>query len=1127
MINFVQNQPKVDSNQLIQLYARTAGVQQLKAHLTESTESIWLEGLTASAKPLMAALCARQGPHLVVTNEYESAAYFYHDLVQLLGEKPVFFLPSSYKRLPGVGEQDAQNVLLRTEALTALMGSKTGDAIYVVTYPEALVEKVITAAQLADQTLRIAVGDRLDLSFVVDVLLEYHFERVDFVFEPGQFAVRGSIVDVYSFSNENPYRIDFFGQEIDSIRTFELESQLSQERLPEVVLVSNINSIPAQTHTQPLSESLPAGCTLWLESAGYLVRQMNTVFSKIEALPADTQPRVALQQFCDGHEWMKAASALACVQMGSSNELKCRSIASHITPQPIFHKNFELLEADIIQRIQEGYDHYILSDNPKQLDRLRAILSDRTREVQYGEINQALHEGFIDHQNRWCVYTDHQIFERYHKFTLRTEKTRIAQQSISLKELTKLNPGDFVVHADHGVGQFGGLVRTEVNGKPQEAIRLIYQNSDVLLVSIHSLHRISKYKSKDGTPPKVHKLGSGAWQKLKDKTKTKVKDIARELIALYARRKAEPGFAFAPDTYLQTELEASFLYEDTPDQNKATQAFKLDMESASPMDRLICGDVGFGKTEVAIRAAFKAVADNKQVAVLVPTTILAFQHYNTFKSRLSDFPCRVEYISRLRKPKEVKAILADLKEGKVDILIGTHRLVAKDVEFKDMGLLVIDEEQHFGVGVKEKLRAMRVNVDTLTLTATPIPRTMQFSLMGARDLSILNTPPANRQPIFTEVHTFHEEVVRDAIQFEVERNGQVFVINNRIQSIYELEKKIRHLLPAVKTVVAHGQMDGSQLEQVMLDFIAGEYDVLIATTIVESGLDIPNANTIVIQNAHMFGLSELHQLRGRVGRSNQKAFCYLLAPPLDTLTTDARRRLKIIEEYSDLGSGFQIAMQDLDIRGAGDVLGAEQSGFIADIGYETYQRILNEALLELKETEYKEVFREELARNDSKAYVTDCQVETDLEMRFPESYIQNIAERMHLYRELDNVESEADLQQFETNLVDRFGPVPDAGQKLFDVVRIRRKAKTLGMEKIVFKNNLLYGYFVSNRKSFFYESDTFLQVVGWLQNNSKRAKMTEGRDKLYLTVQQVKGLSQVLNVLDEISPEVHTHIQSK
>ncbi len=1115
----------MELSDLLSHYIKDARIQTVRDHLSKQ-QSIYLKGLVGSSGAVTVSALAADGPHLIILNDREEAAYFYNDLVQLTTERAVCFLPSSYKRSPEYGQKDAQSVLLRTEALSELHTGQNN--LFVVTYPEALVEKVISEESLNQNRLQINKGEQLDISFVTEVLNEYHFQRVDFVFEPGQYSVRGSIIDVYSFSDEDPYRIDFFGDEVDSIRRFNLENQLSKEKLEQITVVPNLTENQDEGALIALPEFLPAAAKIWIKDLAFVRERMDEIIKRLDeaVIPVEEDEeekpgRLKPQAVCAYADFKAGISERTLLFFGAKNHLSSPVIIDFETsPQPVFHKNFELLEANLKEKLSETYTCYILSENPKQFTRLQAIFQDRGIDLNYSEINHSLHEGFIDHDTRLCIYTDHQIFERYHKFSLRTEKAKAAQQVISLKELNRLNPGDYVVHIDHGVGRFGGLVSTDVNGKPQEAIRLIYRDNDVLLVNIHSLHRISKFKGKDGTPPKINKLGTAAWKKLKDKTKTKVKDIARELIALYAQRKAEPGFAFSPDTYLQTELEASFLFEDTPDQYKSTQAIKTDMESSTPMDRLVCGDVGFGKTEIAIRAAFKAVTDNKQVAILVPTTILALQHYNTFKERLKDFPVNIGYVSRLRRPKEIKEELKKLKEGHLDILIGTHRLIGKDVEFKDMGLLVVDEEQRFGVSVKEKLKQMKVNVDTLTLTATPIPRTLQFSLMGARDLSILNTPPPNRHPIITELHVMNEEIIREAITYEVERGGQVFFINNRVQNILEIEDLVNRILPDIKTVVAHGQMDGPKLEKIMMDFIGGEYDVLIATTIIESGLDIPNANTIIINNAHNFGLSELHQLRGRVGRSNKKAFCYLMAPPLSTLTQEARRRLKIVEEFSDLGSGFNIAMQDLDIRGAGDMLGGEQSGFISDIGYETYQRILNEALLELKETEYKEVFKEEMEQREKADFVADCQVETDEEMRFPEDYIDNIAERMHLYRELDNVEDEDQLQKFETDLIDRFGPLPEAGQRLLQIVRIRRTAKTLGIEKIVFKNQMLYLYFVSNQESIFYQSQVFSGLLLWLQNNPKKAKMKEGREKLYLTLNGIENIKEVQGVIETMHDSI-------
>lgn len=1120
----------MEINQILEFYKNDERIEQLRSQLRESNKQINLKGLSGSQKAVIQASLANEGPHLVVLNDREEAAYLYNDISQLLSSSHVSFLPSSYKRSPEYGQKDSQNVLLRTEALSQLHSSNK--ELFVITYPEALVEKVISAESLDENRLIINAGDQLDISFITDVLTEYHFQRVDFVFEPGQYSVRGSIIDVYSFSDEDPYRLDFFGDEVDSIRKFNLENQLSKEKLEQVTIVPNLTENQNSQLLTSLSDYLPKNSKIWVDRFDFIDQRMTVIADKISKQTIDVNEEeddkdysfLSPENTCSFKDFYKSCLNFPIVTLGNSASDNATTVIEfNSAPQPVFHKNFEILEENLKEKQREQYECFILSDNPRQFERLKAIFHDRGIKLKYDEINHSLHEGFIDHDAQFCFYTDHQIFERYHKFSLRTEKAKAAQQAISLKELSRLNPGDFVVHIDHGVGRFGGLVTQTVNGKHQEAIRLVYRDNDVLLVNIHSLHRISKFKGKEGTPPKVNKLGTAAWQKLKDKTKKKVKDIARELIALYAKRKSEPGFTYSPDTYLQTELEASFFFEDTPDQTKATVAVKGDMEKSTPMDRLVCGDVGFGKTEIAIRAAFKAIADNKQVAVLVPTTILALQHYQTFKERLKEFPANIDYVSRLRKSKDTKAALKKLKEGLVDILIGTHRLTGKDVEFKDLGLLIIDEEQRFGVAIKEKLKQLKINVDTLTLTATPIPRTLQFSLMGARDLSILNTAPPNRHPIITELHVMNEEIVKEAILYEVERGGQVFFINNRVQNIMEVQALVNRILPEVKTVVAHGQMEGPKLEKIMLDFIEGEYDVLIATTIIESGLDIPNANTIIINNAHNFGLSELHQLRGRVGRSNKKAFCYLMAPPLSTLTQEARRRLKIVEEFSDLGSGFNIAMQDLDIRGAGDVLGGEQSGFISDIGYETYQRILNEALLELRETEYKETFEEEHHNNNTPAvFVTDCLIETDTELRLPDSYIENVAERMHLYRELDNMEEEEDLVNFENNLVDRFGPIPESGQRLFELVRIRRMAKQLGVEKIIFKNNLLYFYFVSNQESPFYQSPVFSGVLMWIQHNSKKATMKEGKEKLYLVMRDVKSIKEVKSTVSEMFETIIT-----
>lgn len=1107
------------SQPLLALYRSDKRIESILKHFqSDNDEPLYIKNICASSRAVAIAACHGTQSQVVVCNESDEAPNIYYDLGKLLGNNNVFYFPSSFKRQVTATGYDAQNIQLRTEALSHLLDTK--QSVIVVTYPEALTERIITSQTLAQNTFGISVGNTLSISFLVDVLNEYGFQRVDFVFEPGQFSVRGSIVDVFSFADDNPYRIDFFGDDVDSIRTFELDTQLSVERLEQIVIIPDINRNIDNSELLPLFEALPKNLPVWLESIDYMRDKATLFFDAIRPSQSeDGECKISLQSFCSGNELHTLVSSHPNVVFGVSSN-KGKSIDFGTTAQPIFHKNFDLLEDDIFYKTQEGYSVNILSDNRRQLERLKSILSDRGRKLKYNEINMSLHEGFVDTINKLCFYTDHQIFERFHKYSLRNERMRSAQQSITLKELCQLNPGDFVVHIDHGIGKFAGLVRTEEDGHVQESVRLIFRDNDSLLVSIHSLHRISKYRGKDGIEPKISKLGTTAWAKLKEKTKSKVKDIARDLIALYAKRKSEPGFAYSPDSFMQHELEASFLYEDTPDQYKATIAIKTDMEKDSPMDRLVCGDVGFGKTELAVRAAFKAVSDNKQVAVLVPTTVLAFQHYNTFKERLKDFPCKVEYLSRLRKASEQRDVLKGIESGDVNIVIGTHRLIGKDVKFHDIGLLIIDEEQHFGVSVKEKLRAIKVNVDTLTLSATPIPRTLQFSLMGARDLSILSTPPTNRQPIVTEVHTFDEAVFRDAINYEVERGGQVFVINNRIQHLYELEKMLNKLLPDVRTVVAHGQMEGTTLESIMLDFIAGDYDVLLATTIIESGLDISNANTIIVNNAHQFGLSELHQLRGRVGRSNKKAFCYLLAPPLTTLTQEARRRLKIIEEYSDLGSGFNIAMQDMDIRGAGDVLGAEQSGFISDIGYETYQKILSEALVELKQNEYRELFAEEKEQAQAMKdvqFVADTQIDTDEELLFPESYVNSISERMSLYRSLDDIQDESGIETFRNNLIDRFGPLPEVSNELLNVVKIRILAQKLGIERIAFKKKQLLIYFVSDGESPYYQTQLFTSILGWIQSNPKLVSVKMSKGKFFLSSKSIKTMHDLLIMIKNIA----------
>ena len=1089
-------------------------------------EKIHLHGLIGSSKTILIAnLFANLSDNFIILlNDREEAAYFFDDLNNLGFVGQTLFFPSSFKRSVQYGEPEQENIVQRTEVLNQL--SLKENPVIVITYPEAVIETVISVESLEKNTLRVKVGDNISTDFINEFLYEYGFERVDFVYEPGQFSIRGSIVDVFSFSNEDPFRLDFFGDEVESIRTFSIDDQISKETMQSITIVPNIQNGNIDTSRVSLVE-FASEKTIWF---GNDLTQFFAHVSEIyrQTILAKAEEENIRESIITGQTLKKQLDIATVCEFGfdlafsSTFELKFSN-----SKQPVFNKNFDLLAANLDEQIKNGYEILILSTQEKQIERLQAIFKDINAKVKFQPLNFILHEGFIDHDLKICCYTDHQIFERYHRFNLKSRRAQ--REAISLKELNKLHPGDYVVHIDHGIGKFAGLVKTEVNGKFQEAMRLVYRDNDSLLVSIHSLHRISKYKGKEGAEPKINKLGTGAWQKMKNRTKSKVKDIARELIALYAQRKAEKGFAFSPDTYLQTELEASFIYEDTPDQEKTTIAVKEDMERVIPMDRLVCGDVGFGKTEVAIRAAFKAVADSKQVAVLVPTTILALQHFKTFSDRLTDFPARIEFVSRLKPAAEIKQTLKELEAGKIDIIIGTHRLVSKDVKFKDLGLLVIDEEQKFGVSVKEKLKRFKVNVDTLTLTATPIPRTLQFSLMGARDLSIIQTPPPNRYPIVTEVHGFNEQLIREAITYETERNGQVFFIHNRVQNIYEVEATVKRIVPGVKTAVGHGQMDGPKLEKVMLGFINGDFDVLIATTIIESGLDIPNANTIIINHAQNFGLSDLHQLRGRVGRSNKKAFCYLLAPPLSTVNAEARRRLKAIEEFSDLGSGFNIAMQDLDIRGAGNMLGAEQSGFIADIGFETYHRILNEAIQELKQEEFKDVFAEEEQQNSQAflniKFVNDCQIDTDLELLLPDDYVPGTSERMLLYRELDNMENEEQIELFKRGLIDRFGKMPKETRELIDVVKLRWKAIELSIERIILKNGKMICYFITDPESPFYQTKAFVNIVQFVQNSSYNGKMKEQNQKLTLTFPNIQNIEMAEYILKEIILAIKTEVK--
>ncbi|MFO7369094.1 MAG: transcription-repair coupling factor, partial [Bacteroidales bacterium] len=970
-------------SELIQLYSKHPAAKNLQQLLADdSLKKIHCAGLAGSSKSLLMAsiVSSLSGIHLVVMPEKEDAAYMYNDLVNLLGSDAVLFFPSSFKRSVHYNQIDNGSVILRTNVVNRLGSGEpyvNGNYLIVVTYAEGLAEKVITQVKLKKNTLQLNKGEKISISFIREVLEEYHFTDVDFVYEPGQYAIRGSLVDVFSFASSDPYRIDFFGDEVESIRTFDVDTQLSKEIHEKINILPNVQELKREDISEPLTDYLDSKSVVWINDIRFTADKLNTIYDEISQRATKSEEVLPLSesQLTTGHYLISKLPEFKVVEFAARNFYPDSvQLSFNTLPQPAFNKNFNLLADDLLILTENEYKNYILSDSEKQIERLTAIFHDINKSIRFTPLLKTLHEGFIDRDLLLCCYTDHQIFERYHKYTLQNYFSN--RGTLSIKELKGLQPGDYVVHIDHGIGKFGGLEKIEINGKVQESIRLVYRDNDVLYVSIHSLHRISKYKGKDNEPPKMYKLGTGAWQKLKQNTSRKIKDIARELISLYARRKMQQGFAFAPDTYMQNELEASFIYEDTPDQVKSTKAIKEDMESENPMDRLVCGDVGFGKTEVAVRAAFKAVADNKQVAMLVPTTILALQHYHTFRDRLKDFPCNLEYINRFKKGAQQTDIIKRLKEGKIDIIIGTHRLLGADIQFRDLGLLIIDEEQKFGVAAKEKLKNLKLNVDTLTLTATPIPRTLQFSLMGARDLSVINTPPPNRHPVITELHTFNDDIIREGIEYEVSRGGQIFFINNRVQNINEVETLIRKLCPRIKTCVAHGQMEGPELEKTMTDFVSGDYDVLVATAIIESGLDIPNANTIFINNAHHFGLSDLHQLRGRVGRSNKKAFCYLLSPPLTLMTPDARRRLKAVEELSELGSGFNIALHDLDIRGAGNMLGGEQSGFIADIGFETYTRILNEAISELKETEYKEVFAstEKEQPEEEKKYVEDCQI---------------------------------------------------------------------------------------------------------------------------------------------------------
>ncbi|GAB6012101.1 transcription-repair coupling factor [Viscerimonas tarda] len=1050
-----------------------------------------------------------------ILDDAEAAGYFYHDLTQLLGTDNILFFPSSYKRAIKYGQIDQANEILRTEALSKIQTDDTH--LIIVSYPEAVAEKVVSKETLEKNTLHISLNEKVDSSFVSEVLDSYGFEYTDYVYEPGQYAIRGSIIDVFSFSCEYPYRIDFFGDEVESIRSFDVENQLSKEKLNAIRIIPEMRKSGIQNVS--LFEMLPRNTIIGVNDYSWLQGRLISVYNDTPILDNPEYEFDIQSKLIDEETFSKQLFGFKLIQFGTKAfGVPPSTLEFETGTQPLYHKNFDLVSESFHKFLEDGYTVYILSDSQKQNDRIKAIFEDTNDNIPFIPISRTLHEGFYDKTLKIACFTDHQIFDRFHKYNLKSEKARSGKLTLSLKELQQFQNGDYVVHIDHGVGRFGGLVRSDINGNIQEFIKITYSNNDAIFVSIHSLHKISKYRGKDGEPPRINKLGSGSWERMKEKTKSKIKDIARDLILLYSKRKQEKGFKFSPDSFMQNELEASFIYEDTPDQLKATIDVKNDMENEKPMDRLICGDVGFGKTEVAIRAAFKAVADNKQVAVLVPTTVLAIQHYHTFKERLKDFPCNIDYISRARKASDVKELLPNLQNRKIDILIGTHRIVSKDIRFADLGLLVIDEEQKFGVAVKEKLKQMKSNVDTLTMTATPIPRTLQFSLMGARDLSVITTPPPNRYPIQTEVHSFDTGIIREAINFEMSRNGQIFFINNRISNIAELEKLVRKEVPDARIAIGHGQIDPAKLEEIITDFIDYEYDVLIATSIIESGIDIPNANTIIINNAQNFGLSDLHQLRGRVGRSNKKAFCYLLSPALHTLNPDARRKLQAIENFSELGSGIHIAMQDLDIRGAGNLLGAEQSGFIADLGYETYQKILSEAVTELKNEEFAGLYHEvaEGEKLTGENFVDDVLIDSDMELLFPASYIPNDSERISLYRELDNMDNELEIRKFTERMEDRFGKIPQEGKELIRVVRLRSLAKSLGMEKITLKNGRMNVFFVSNDNSPYYQSQAFDKLLSYIQQYPRQCELKEKSGKRSIVIKHVENIETACHILEEI-----------
>ncbi len=1116
----------MSQSSLINSYTTSEKVKQIVDRLSSETSRIHLKGLIGSSLSLVlqAIIKKTEKPFLIILNEKEEAAYYLNDLEQMIGGNDVLFYPSSYRRPYQIEETDNANVLLRSEVLNRINSRKKPAVI--VTYPEALFEKVVTRKELEKNTLKVSVGDQISIDFINEVLFEYEFKRVDFIAEPGEFSVRGGILDVFSFSNDNPYRIEFFGNEVESIRTFDVATQLSVAIQNKITIIPNLENKFIKENRESFLDYIHEKTIICIENSTFLGSQLDKLFGKavetFEKLSKDVKHASPEQLFLNQSSFNKKVLDFSIIELATIPLFKTtKTFEFHIQPQPSFNKQFDLLLNNLSDNHFNGYTNYLFCSNEAQANRFHDIFESLDEEnhedvrKQYHTIVLPLYQGFVDEENQIACYTDHQIFERYHKFSIKNGYSK--KQTLTLKELNTLSVGDYVTHIDHGIGKFGGLQKIQVEGKTQEAIKLVYADNDIVYVSIHSLHKISKYSGKDGTPPKIYKLGSNAWKVLKQKTKARVKHIAFNLIQLYAKRRLEKGFAFAPDSYLQKELESSFIYEDTPDQITATRDVKTDMEKDRPMDRLVCGDVGFGKTEVAIRAAFKAVDNSKQVAILVPTTILAYQHYRTFTERLKEMPVNVGYLNRFRTAKQKTKTLEELASGKLDIIIGTHQLVNKNVVFKDLGLLIVDEEQKFGVNVKDKLKTIAANVDTLTLTATPIPRTLQFSLMAARDLSVITTAPPNRYPIETQVVGFNEELIRDAISYEIQRNGQVFFINNRIENIKEIAGMIQRLVPDARVGIGHGQMEGNKLEELMLGFMNGEFDVLVATTIIESGLDVPNANTIFINNANNFGLSDLHQMRGRVGRSNKKAFCYFICPPYSAMTDDARKRIQALEQFSELGGGFNIAMKDLEIRGAGDLLGGEQSGFINEIGFETYQKIMNEAIEELKETEFKELYQDE-NENENKEYVKDLQIDTDFELLFPDEYINNISERLNLYNELGTIKDEIGLLAYEAKLIDRFGPLPKEAKSLLNSIRIKWIATKMGIERIIMKNGKLIGYFVADQQSAYYNSKHFRQMLQFVQQHGNLCKMKEKETKnglrLLLTFENVKSIGKALEMME-------------